>query len=189
MSRLSRPKKTALAMTIIVGSMFLLLFGGGALMDPKVALQLDRRLSSPPDALFRFLDTTAGLEQWWSAGQADVPAGAARMRVKKKSGPEQGQGLAVVFVDHEDAVFETWLVVSSQPPSKIVYDVDFAGAMTVRRTLTFTPDSGGTRVTWQEQGRIDRPALRWMKVLMSQEDLAANFDHALAALDRIAGVR
>lgn len=186
---MARWKKSLIVGAVVVGTLFLVLFGGGALMDPNIALDLDKHLSSPPSLLFRFLDNQPGLNAWWSAGQAGAPADDGRMLVKKKSGPDQGQGLAVIFVDEQDRLMETWVIVSSEPPTKIVYAVDLAGAMTVERTLTLTPDGDGTRLTWQEKGRIDRSALRWMKVLMPAQRIIDNFDRALAALDRVAGTR
>lgn len=183
---MARWKKALIVASVVVGALFLVLFGGGALMDPKIALDVEKRLSSPPDVLFRLLDNQPGLDAWWTMGQSDAPPGSPRMLVKKKSGPDQGQGLAVRFVDDEDNVMETWVIKSSDPPKTIVYEVDFAGAMTVERTLTLVPDGGGTRVTWAEKGHIERPAMRWMKVLMPQETILDNFDLALAALDRAA---
>lgn len=183
---MARWKKALIVAAIVTGALFVGLFGGGALMDPNIALEVEKRLSSPPAVLFGFLDNQPGLQSWWSEGQTEATG---RMSVKKKSGPEQGQGLAVQFVDEKGNVLETWVVVSSQPPTKIVYSVDFAGAMTVERTLTLTPEGDGTRVKWQEQGRIDRPAMRWMKVVMPPQTIIDNFDRALAALDRVARMR
>ena len=183
-------KKALIKAAVVVGGLFLVLFGGGALMDPKIALEIEKHLSSPPAVLFAFLDNQPGLDRWWTAGQADQPPDSLRMLVKKKSGPDQGQGLALIFVDDEDNVMETWLVKSSDPPNRIVYEVDFAGAMKVERTLTLTPDgAGGTRVKWDEQGHIARPAMRWLKVLLPQQKILDNFDRALAALDRVAAMR
>ena len=186
---MARWKKALLVATAVVGAMFLVLFGGGALMDPHISLDIEKRLSSPPAVVFGFLDNQAGLDAWWSTGQADAAPGSPKMRVKKKSGPDQGQGLAVEFVDDEGRVLEKWLVVAADAPRSIVYDVDFAGTMSVKRTLTLAADGDGTRVSWQERGTIQRPALRWMKVLMPPQTILDNFDRALAALDRAARMR
>jgi hypothetical protein len=189
---MTRLKKVILGVAIVTGAIGLVMFGGGALMDGNIALQVEKRLSSPPVVLFTFLDNAPGLDAWWSVGQEGQPDGVARMQVKRKSGPEQGAGLEVTFVvagEGEGTVMETWRIKSVNPPSTIVYDVDFAGAMTVERTLTLTPDGDGARVTWSEKGHIDRPAMRWMKVFMPPEQIQDNFDRALAALDRAAKSR
>lgn len=172
---MARWKKALIVASIVVGALSLVLFGGGALLDGNIELAVEKRLSSPPATLFRFLDNQPGLDAWWGD-----------MTVRKKLGPQQGQGLAVELVDDNGKVTETWLVKSSQPPSSIVYQVDFAGAMTVTRTLTLVPDGDGARVKWAEQGNIERPAMRWLKVLMPPETIIDNFDRALGALDRVA---
>ena len=185
-------KKVILGVAIVTGLFGLVMFGGGALLDGSINVDVEKRLSAPPVVLFTFLDNTAGLDAWWSVGQEGQPDDVARMQVKRKSGPETGAGLEVVFVvagEGEGTVMETWRIKSVNPPSSIVYDVDFKGALTVERTLTLTPDGEGTRVSWSEKGTIDRPAMRWMKVFMPPEQIQDNFDRALAALDRAAKSR
>ena len=189
---MTRLKKVILGVAIVTGALGLVMFGGGALLDGSIAIQTEQRLEAPPVVLFTFLDNTAGLDAWWSVGQEGQPDDVPRMQVKRKSGPESGAGLEVIFVaagEGEGTVMETWRIKSVTAPSTIVYDVDFAGALTVERTLTLTPDGGGTRVTWAEKGTIDRPAMRWMKVFMPPEQVRDNFDRALAALDRAAKSR
>lgn len=185
---MSRLKKVILGVSIITGGLGLVMFGGGALMDGSIKLEVEKRLSSSPEVLFGFLDSAAGLEAWWSVGQEGQPDSVPKMHVKRKSGPETGAGLEVTFVNAGDgAVLETWRIKSVTPPTQIVYDVDFAGALNVERTLTLTPDGeGAARVKWTETGNIERPAMRWMKVFMPPEQIQDNFDRALGALDKAA---
>jgi hypothetical protein len=189
---MSRLKKVILGVAIVTGALGAVMFGGGALMDGSIQVGVEKRLSASPQVLFTFLDNTEGLDAWWSVGQEGQPDDVPRMKVKRKSGPDAGAGLEVIFVaagEGEGSVMETWRIKSVTPPSNIVYEVDFAGALTVERTLTLTPDGDGTRVSWQEKGTIDRPAMRWMKVFMPPEKIQDNFDRALAALDRAAKTR
>jgi hypothetical protein len=185
---MTRLKKVILGVALVTGALGAVMFGGGALMDGNIAIGVEKRLSAPPVVLFTFLDNAPGLDAWWSVGQEGQPDGVPRMQVKRKSGPEQGAGLEVNFIAAGD-VMETWRIKSVNAPSTIVYEVDFAGAMTVERTLTLTPDGDGTKVAWNEKGFIDRPAMRWMKVFMPPEQIQDNFDRALAALDKAAQSR
>ena len=172
------------AITSIVG---IVMFGGGALMDGHIDLGIEKQLKSSPSWLYPFLDNAPGIDAWWSVGQEGQPDQVPRMSVRRKSGPESGAGLQVEFVVADGGgVMETWTIKSVKPPSEIVYEVDFAGAMKVERTLTLTPDGDGTKVTWRETGNIERPAMRWMKMVMPPEEIQANFDRALAALDKAA---
>ena len=170
------PKKIVLGLVAIVAIVALILFGGGYLIDPTIAIGTDQRLSSPPAALYRFLDSTEGLDRWWSSET---------MTVKKLSGPDSGAGLRVAF-EAGGKQIETWEVKSSDPPKQIVYAVDFSGMFTVERTLTLAPDGDGTKVSWRELGKLDNPLMRWGKVLSTPDSIINNFNSALAALDKVA---
>lgn len=189
---MTRLKKVILGVAIVTGVFGLVMFGGGALLDGSINVDVQKRLSAPPVVLFTFLDNAAGLDAWWSVGQEGQPDDVPRMRAKRKSGPENGAGLEVVFVvagEGEATVMETWRIKSVIPPSSIVYAIDLKGAVSVERTLTLTPDGEGTRVSWSERGAIDRPAYRWMKVFTPPEAFQDNVDRALGALDRAAKSR
>jgi hypothetical protein len=104
--------------------------------------------------------------------------------VRKASGPDEGEGLVVVF-EAGGKVLETWTVRHASA-DRVEYDVDFAGMLTVHRTLTMSEIDGAVHVTWREAGRIDNPLARWMKVLMPEEEVMKNCDIALEALERAA---
>ena len=196
--RMGLGKKLVLVFGGLVALLAIVLYGGGALMDPNIALETEKRLGSPPDVVYGFLDDAAGLDAWWREGQEGQEPSLPKMRVKRKSGPEVGPGLQVQFVaapeeGGDGSVFETWTIKSAVPGQQIVYDVDFAGVLTVERTLTLTPDgvdengnAAATRVKWAEKGVIDAWAKRWMKVMAPPEKIVDNFDRALLALDRAA---
>lgn len=189
--KMSRLKKVIIVVAAITGILGVVMYGGGAMMDGKIELAIEKRLSSPPGVLFGFLDNPAGLDAWWSVGQEGQADTVPKMKVRRVSGPEVGAGLQVEFValGEDESVMERWTIKSVNPPNNIVYDVDFVGALTVERTLTLTADADGTRVRWSEKGFIERPAMRWMKVFMPPEQIQDNFDRALAALDKAAKSR
>jgi uncharacterized protein YndB with AHSA1/START domain len=154
---------------------------GGLFIDPKVELGIEKTLAAPPSALFPLLQSAEGINDWWSHAQD----GGHEMVATKKSGPDEGAGLVVIF-EANGSVMETWTVKAAEPSSRIVYDVDFAGMLTVERTLTLTSSGTGTLVTWNETGEMSSPYMRWMKVLMPADGVKQHFHDALSALDKAA---
>jgi uncharacterized protein YndB with AHSA1/START domain len=177
-------RKVLMVLLALLGALFVVVIGGGLIIDGNIALGIEKRIAAPPDTIFSFLDNAAGLDTWWKSGdQSAQPQ--MKFDVKKKSGPEKGAGLVVDF-ESEGKVFETWTIKSSDPPRQIVYDVDFGGAFQVERTLTLTEDGDATRVKWHETGVIKNPAMRWFKVMMPPETIIKNFEMALGALEKAA---
>ncbi|MDP2345068.1 MAG: SRPBCC family protein [Deltaproteobacteria bacterium] len=174
-------KKVAVVVAVVFLVLVALVFGGGRFIDGSIDVGTRKRIAAPPAAIFGHLDNAAGIHSWWNAaGDAEHA-----LDVRKKSGPDVGAGVVVTFHPAgSDDVMETWTVKASEPPARIVYDVDFAGMMTVERTLTLAAEGDGTEVTWHETGLIDTPAFRWMKLMMSNEDVVKNFDSALSLLER-----
>src|SRR5687767_10701432 len=166
MKKMALWKKALIALSVVVGLLTLVLFGGGALIDGRMVLDTEKRIAASPEKIFARLDTAPGIAAWWS--QAELLPGYPQMTVKKKSGPDQGRGLAVVF-EAGGELLETWTIKEIEA-AKIVYDIDFAGAMITERTLTLAPDGDGTKVTWHETATIEKPAFRWMKLIYPPEE-------------------
>jgi uncharacterized protein YndB with AHSA1/START domain len=158
--------------------------GGGFAIDPDVSLETTREIAAGPASVVRHLSSAEGLAAWWKVAQDETPPGAPRMTVQKQAGPDQGEGLVVTF-EAGGSVMETWTV-RHVSPERVEYEVDFAGMLTVHRTLTLAGAGERLRVTWRETGRIDNPVSRWMKVMMPAEEIVKNFDAALGALERAA---
>ena len=159
------------------------IFIGGLAIDPKIEVGVEKRLARTPEQLFPLLSSASGIAKWWSS--APPMEGQPKMEVKKKSGPDEGAGLMVTF-EAGGTLMETWEVKASHPSSRVVYEVDFAGMMKVERTLTLTPDSEGTKVSWKETGTLDSAPMRWMKVIMPADAVAKNFEAALELLEKAA---
>lgn len=168
----------------VIAGLFVALVLGGFLISPEVELETHARLDAPPEAIYPHLDELEGLRAWWArAGEETAAQGMPAMTIEHRGGPTQGEGMQLAFVA-DGQTFETWVVVEREPPSKIVYDVDFQ-AFVVRRTLTLTPEAEGTTlVTWAETGTIDRPLMRYM-TLLPQQVVLANFNAALRALGAV----
>ena len=175
-------KKLLIAAGVLVG-LFVALILGGYLISPAIELETHARLDAPPEAIHPHLDELEGLRAWWGRAAEEFPEGMPAMTIEHRGGPTQGEGMQIAFVA-DGKTAETWVVVESDPPSKVVYDVDFQ-AFVVRRTLTLTPEAdGATLVTWSETGTIDRPLMRYM-TLMPQQVILDNFNAALRALGAV----
>lgn len=189
-------KKLLVALLVVLVLVGGVIYVGGAFIDPNVQVGTESHLAAPPAAVFAHLDNVAGLTRWWTiAPPPEMKEGMQsppKMSIRKIGGPDQGPGMMVVF-EMDGRVMETWTLKTSEPPgrgpgggARVVYEVDFAKMMKVERTLTLTPDEEGTRVTWRETGVIEKPPYRWMKVLMSDEQVTKSFEAALGALGKAA---
>jgi len=177
-------KKLLIVLLALLCVFALVVVGGGALIDPGIDLSVQKRLPHSAAQLYSHLDSVDGVAKWWSG---PPPEGSPPMQVKHKSGPTQGAGTVLTF-EADGQTMETWTIKATEPPSKIVYAVDFAGAFVVERTLTLAPDGDGsaTNVTWRETGSIESPMMRWFNVLMPAESVTKNFENALDLLARAA---
>lgn len=120
-----------------------------------------------------------GVRRWWGPmlEQAERD-GHGRMEVRPKPGvPTEGVGTVLVFVAG-DTTMETWTL-RSLAHDRAVWDVDFAGMLTVERTLALKTAGDGCAVTWSETADIGNPMMRWFSLL---SDPAVNFASALEAI-------
>ncbi len=109
-------------------------------MQYRFDVETKRRLSFTPEAIFAVLQTERGLAAWW--GEV------------KHRGPDTGTGMVISF-EHDGKVTETWTVAAVESSRRVVYEIDFAGAGRVQRTISLIPDGDGTAVTWREIGKAD----------------------------------
>lgn len=164
--------------------MLLTLYLGGYLIDGEVEVSTEARVDAPRQAVYRYLATQPGVIAWWTDVARHHEGAAPGMDVVAGDGPEEGPGTTVRF-EAGGTVAEEWEILTAEPPSRVVWNVDFQ-VMEVERTFALHPDDGGTRVVWSETGHIDNPAARYMTLFMDDEETIGNFDAALEGLARVA---
>jgi hypothetical protein len=98
-------------------------------------------------------------------------------------------GLVVAFESPKGDVYETWTIREvgggeGSAPTRVVYDVDFAGMMTTKRTITLTPGSfEGCDAHWHEVADIANPIVRWLMKSSDFKEVIENRNVALRSLD------
>jgi uncharacterized protein YndB with AHSA1/START domain len=165
-----------------------LLFAAGFLLPGDFAYETAAEINAPPEKIFSYLDSQEGLKAWWgSTAEEAKAAGYPPMELVAPAGPASGKGMRFEF-RVEGVTAETWEVLESEPPRRIVYEIDFQ-ILKVRRTLTLEPvDADTTRVRWAESGTSQNPLLRW-GALIEGDSIVSNFDRALGAVKKLAEAR
>ncbi len=155
----------------------------GLALPAELSLRAEAEVHKPPPEVFDRLDDVDGVRAWWTDAMAAFGDGPAMEIVHLDGSPTAGPGTRIAF-RAGDFTAETWEIVDLDPPRRAEYTVDFAGMMTVRRTLELAPDgAGGTRVVWSETASLPNPWLRLLAVASGgSEGAEANFRAAMASL-------
>jgi uncharacterized protein YndB with AHSA1/START domain len=166
---------------VAVAALGVVIVGGAFLLPSTHTLETTGTVRASPETVFEVLNTLEGERRWWAEAMADYPDAPA-MVIEHRGGPEAGPGMRIAFVS-DGETFERWTFLEAEAPRRSVVEVDF-GIFVVERTLTLTPEDAGTAVRWREVARFDNPLTRYLS-LMPSEEVTANFDRAIAALDRV----
>jgi hypothetical protein len=176
-------RKLKIAAIFLVSAIALFVLGGYAI-DGHVELGTSAKLKAAPATVFATLNSFDGQVTWWTRATEQFVADGKMppMDIVHSGGPNEGAGMQIEFKT-DGEVQEAWKVLASEPPNKIVFEVDFQ-MFVVERTLLIEPDGEGSKVTWSETTDISNPVMRYM-TFMPPDDVIANFDGALVALDKV----
>ncbi len=154
----------------------------GFALPGDLAYETTREIDATPEELFPYLDSQEGLTKWWGAGTPEAEArGYPPMELVSLPGPASGGGMRFEFRAGASTM-EIWEVLASEPPRRVVYDVDFQ-ILRVERTITVDlVDADTTLVRWAEKGHTNNPLVRWMAFLQG-DGIVENFQMALGALE------
>ncbi len=166
-SRRGRVVLYAVALLLPIG-LFILF---GAMLPSGVEIAAAGDVQAPRELVYELLESRSGMARWalWAEDEGGGLAGGVL------PGPERGVGAAYGWeVDGEP--WGSMTVAESDPPIRIVYDVDYRG-QAIRRTLTLKEVGSTTTITWSDTMTIERPMHRWMAIVMDeraeQEAIAA----------------
>jgi hypothetical protein len=172
-------KKMLIGLGVVVGVLVVVAVGGGLLIDSKLEVSTEQRIKRKPEEIYPLFLSVNGISAWWHDELQKMG-----VVVKKQSGPDQGVGMTITFESDKGKVYETWTLVEASAPTKVVYDVNFAGMMQTKRTISLIPGSfEGCDAHWNEVAHIGNPVFRWMTKMMNMKDVVENRNKALRALD------
>jgi hypothetical protein len=140
-------------------------------------IQRSTRIAAPHSAAFAVVNN---FHRWtaWSPWEKMDPN-----LQRAYEGPESGPG-AVYRWSGNKKVGEGRMTIENSSPEKIVIKLEFLKPFkaTNTATFTFTPDAGGTHVTWTMDGRNNFMA-KAFHMLMDMDKLVGNdFEKGLAAM-------
>lgn len=158
------------------GAVLMLLFlGVGFLLPGSWAVERERTLPAPPEAIFPYLNSPARWEAW-------VPWPEAGARFE---GPPEGPGAARGWDDPEwgDGLFT---ITAQDAPLRVAYEVAVEeGRMITRGTVTLDPRGDSTRVRWREEGDFGRnPLMGWVARFMDRLQ-GRELERSLARLEEV----
>ena len=179
-------KRFLTALGIAAMALLLVVVGGGMLLEPNVELETESTLDASPEVLHALIADPAGVIRWWQDAGEEMGIEAMNdMVVSQGAGPASGPRPTVRF-EIGGKLAEQWTLISVEPPTETIWDVDFQVFVT-RRTLQLQamPD-GKTKVRWHEIATFENPIARWF-TLMPSEAVIENFQGALQLLEKRAG--
>ena len=133
-------------------------------------------LAAPPEALYPLMEAPSSWRKWTAWPDSGLVA----------EGPERGEGAGLRWDDPElgDGRFE---IVEAIPLQRVRYRVEVeGGAMHTQGVLTLVQETGGTRVSWREEGDFGwNPLMAYWAWFMERVQ-GRELEKALARLDSMA---
>lgn len=158
------------------GALFLLaVMAVGFLLPTDWEATAERRIDAPADVVYPYLASPEGWRRWTTWPDSGVT----------REGPASGAG-ATLRWDDEELGNGSFRIETVRPDRSVSYAVDiYDGAMRTRGTMELTPEGGGVRVAWREEGNLGRNPLMGFWAPFMDEAQTAELEKSL---DRLAEV-
>jgi carbon monoxide dehydrogenase subunit G len=169
-------KKFLMIAAWVVGSLVVIVVGGGLLLSPRWEVERSRVIAAPPEAIHPHVDDLA---KWpaWSPFEKQDPA----MTIEIGT-PSSGVGARRSWKS-ESMGNGSQTIVASDPKKGVAFDLQMEGFPVFRGEFAFEPAEGGTKVTWSDRGDVGgNPIHRWF-ALFSDSLMGETFDKGLADLE------
>lgn len=140
------------------------------------------KLSAPPDIVFRHVNDLHAWEAWSPWAKLDPNA------KSSFDGPAAGAGASMKWEGNRKVGVGRMTITESQPGSVIRFRLDFEKPMQATNTaeFTFSPEGGGTVVTWRMSGKNSLMG-KVMGLFMNCEQMVGGqFERGLANLKSLA---
>lgn len=148
------------------------------------SFQVVRRaaIEAPPERVFPFIND---FRRWpeWSPWEKLDPA-----MKKDLGGPESGVGSSYAWEGNKKAGQGRMEITESQPPSRVVIDLDFIKPFNSHNVTEFelAPKDGATDLTWTMRGPANFITKVMMVFVSMDRMVGRDFDQGLANLKRVA---
>jgi hypothetical protein len=126
----------------VLSGILLLYLLVGLLLPGSWTATEESSLPVPPSAVYPFLDRLSAWESWTPFPETGLEA----------FGPSEGAGSGVRWDDPQYGRGEA-RIVEARPDTSVEYEVLIeGGSLRIHGSLTLTPEGGGSRLRWVEQG-------------------------------------
>jgi uncharacterized protein YndB with AHSA1/START domain len=171
--------KVAKWIAIVVGTLVAVFFVGAALIDPKYRVERSAVVNAPAPKVYALISDPKAWVRWtvWNQREPDM-----KMAF---SGAPAGQGAKWEWEGKDGK--GSMEFTAAQPDKSITYRLGFVEMnMFSTGNLTLTPEAGGTRVSWTNEGDMGRnPMMRWFAPFMDSM-MGPDFDAGLKNLKALA---
>ena len=174
---MKNPPPSAGCLVLGAGAAVLLVaLGIGWVLPGTWSAERSAVLAASPAAVYALADSPDGWKRWTPWPDSGVV----------REGPARGSGARLSWDDKElgDGSFE---IIEADPDSLVRYRVVVQkGTMFTNGTLRLTPEAGGTRVTWREQGDFGANPLMGYWARFMEHAQGRELEKALARLGALA---
>jgi hypothetical protein len=152
------------------GALLVLFLLVGWLLPQDWEAEASALIPATAAAVYPLLDSPEGWRQWTPWPESGV----------ERSGPTRGEG-ATLSWDDPDLGAGSFAIVGATEPARVDYAVRVDdGAMRTDGTLSLTPEAGGVRIDWREEGDLGwNPLMGYWALSLSRaqsEELAKGLD-------------
>jgi hypothetical protein len=156
------------------GALLVLFLLVGWLLPQSWQAAASAHIPAPASAVYSLLDSPEGWRRWTPWPESGV----------ERSGPDRGVGATLSWDDPELGA-GSFAIVGGTEPARVEYAVRVDdGAMRTDGTLSLTPEAGGVRVDWREEGDLGwNPLMGYWALSLSRaqsEELAKGLDRLRA---------
>jgi len=164
--------------SLILTGLFLALLVVGMLLPGELDVERSIDIARTPEQVFPLVDDPRAFNRWspWDAGGMTVAY----------SGGESGVGARMIWTDPAGEAKGSQEIVESDPPNRVVYELEFGLRGGARATVELEPAGSGTRVTWGFSYRIGYDIVGRYIGALTASRIGAKFDQGLERLKRLA---
>ena len=140
------------------------------------------KISAPPETIFPHVNDLHAWEAWSPWAKLDPHSKITF------SGPENGAGAAMAWAGNNKVGEGKMTITDSQPSRTIRLRLDFQKPMQATNTavFTFTPEGGGTGVTWAMSGKNSLVGKIFGLFMNCEKMVGCQFEKGLASLKSVA---
>jgi uncharacterized protein YndB with AHSA1/START domain len=148
------------------------------------AFRIERSITiaAPPERVFDQVNTMHAWQGWspWEGIDPNLQ--------RTYSGPPAGSGSVYAWQGNNKVGEGRMTITDSQPPSKVVFNLEFFKPFKANNTatFTFTPADGGTKVVWAMEGNKGF-MMKGFSLVMDMDNLVGkDFEKGLQSMKRVA---